>query len=37
MSASLEEAALEFEDPQMAIMVVLFSFCGCLEGIKRRK
>jgi hypothetical protein len=26
MSASLEEAALEFEDPQMAILVVLFSF-----------
>jgi hypothetical protein len=24
MSASLEEAALEFEDPQMAILVVFF-------------
>jgi hypothetical protein len=37
MSASPEDAVLELEDPQMAILVLVFPFCGCLKGIQCRK
>lgn len=37
MSVSLRDGVLELEDPQMAILVVVFSFCGCLDEVRCRK